>query len=162
MDSVAPEVHTISSGPHFKYAANCSRASAKARSARAPSRCGLEGFPTNCSLASSHASRAEAHSGVVALWSKYSMGTGRIRGHGWHSSLLWLASRRRIRNLRGQWQAPKTRSSSSARILRRACRWIAGTARRIFGRGRWMEYCASDSQNSPRVCWATWWIMGLR
>ena len=84
----------MSNGPQPRYAANSSRASARARSARAPSRCGLEGLPTNCSLASSHASRAAVQSGVVALWSKYSMGLDRIRGGERHSSLLWLASER--------------------------------------------------------------------
>jgi len=52
-------------------AASLSRASLNAPSARAPIRCGLEGLPINCSVASSQACRDAGITGEVALWSKY-------------------------------------------------------------------------------------------
>src|SRR5687767_4760422 len=93
-DSVAPEVQMMSIGSHSSSVARFVRAACKAVSARAPTRCGLEGFPMNFSLASSHAWRASGSRGVVALWSKYSIGRSIVQVYGNHHPLsagdIWL------------------------------------------------------------------------
>ena len=65
--SVAPLVQMISVALHPSHPASCSRASSSALSARAPSRCGLDGLPMKSRVARSQASRATSLSGWVAL-----------------------------------------------------------------------------------------------
>jgi hypothetical protein len=68
--SVAPLVQMMSPGWQPRNAASFSRASVMALFAAAPDWCGLEALPPMFNVALSHASRAPAMTGAVALWSK--------------------------------------------------------------------------------------------